>query len=151
MRDGSHVRRPEFLFVYGTLLSTVRGPVGEAERRALRWHGRRVGRATLGGRLHQMEGYPGLVPGRLAFPRVHGEVWRIVRPRQLWPVLDAYEGLLWDPPDYARGATTVRRADGRRLATWVYRPSRDITGLPLGGISKPSWQGCVDALRSTQL
>ena len=117
-------KRSEFLFVYGSLLSSVRGHWGTAERRALRWHARRIGFGTVPGYLFDLGGYPGLAISRHVSEVAQGEVWRIIDGRRLWPVLDAYEGLDATPPEYVR-------EDGRGSAR--ARPSHDGLGLSPSG------------------
>jgi gamma-glutamylcyclotransferase (GGCT)/AIG2-like uncharacterized protein YtfP len=70
------------------------------------------------------------VIGRRVSEAVHGEVWRIIDGRRLWPVLDAYEGLDREPPEYDRGRVTVRFMTGYELSAWVYRPLADLSEAP---------------------
>lgn len=122
-------RNKQFLFVYGSLLSTARGNMGARQRRFLRWHARRIGWATTAGRIYDLGGYPGLRRSQISRPAAQGELWAIVDGRRLWPVLDAYEGLSDEPPVYVRTVAPVVRCDGRRDMAWLYewtgeRPAR---------------------------
>ena len=141
---GSGGREPRTLFVYGTLMSTARCPMGRAQRRTLRWHARLAGRATVQGLLHQMEGYPGIAWSKRGRDVVHGEAWRIVRPRPLWRLLDSYEGLDRSPPDYAREPAMIRLVSGLEVPAWVYRPLCAITTLP--PVPNGRWRSRVETL-----
>jgi gamma-glutamylcyclotransferase (GGCT)/AIG2-like uncharacterized protein YtfP len=132
-------KRSEILFVYGSLLSSVRGRLGAAERRALRWHSCRIGFGVVPGRLHDLGGYPGLAISRRISEVVHGEVWRVIDSRRLWPVLDTYEGLDCTPPQYARGIVTVRVVSGQTLTADVYRPLANLCGTPRA--PRGRWRG----------
>ena len=142
-------KRSEFLFVYGSLMSNARGRLGMAERRALRWHARRIGLATRPGKLHDLGGYPGLVISRRGPPAghvrgvhdgvVYGEVWRIIDGRRVWPLLDAYEGLDRVPPHYARALARVRLVSGRCLTVWVYLALDHVSALPRA--PRGRWRG----------
>jgi gamma-glutamylcyclotransferase (GGCT)/AIG2-like uncharacterized protein YtfP len=138
------------LFVYGTLLSRARHPMGARLGREARL----LGEATIQGRLYSLGRYPGLVesPGRQY--AVHGEVYDLENPVASLGWLDAYEGIVPGAPDkspYERVERPVRlmRLDLRlasRLASdgtltaWVYLYRKSVSRLPevLGG-SWMSW------------
>jgi gamma-glutamylcyclotransferase (GGCT)/AIG2-like uncharacterized protein YtfP len=125
MRQG----RREYLFVYGSLLASVHGAMGLEERRVLRWNARLVARGTSPGRLHDLGRYPGLAVSTRICEVAHGEVWRIVDGRRLWPLLDAYEGIDRVPPDYVRASVNARLACGLEVRVWVYRSLADLAEL----------------------
>lgn len=106
------------LFVYGTLLSGARHPMGERLRREASL----AGEAVLPGRLYRIARYPGLVEGDAEAGLVHGEVYRLNSAATLkW--LDAYEGIVpgqGDANDYERVERTVRLAAYKEIAAWVY-------------------------------
>src|SRR6267142_6621267 len=70
-----------------------------------------VGEGSVGGRLLDLRGYPGLVAGA---GRVKGELYRLDDP-ELLPVLDREEGY-----NFVRSIRTVTLAGGRRARAWVY-------------------------------
>ena len=123
-RSSWRVREPAFVFVYGTLRSTERGALGATERRHMRWLARRIGRATISAIVFDLGGYPGAVPLEASYRKVHGEIWQIVHPRRLLPLLDAYEGVGDGGDEYARvqiDATMACGPLGRwRVAAWMY-------------------------------
>lgn len=118
----------EYLFVYGTLLSTAGHPMG----RRLGGEGRRIGRATISGRLYDLGKWPGLVDCARERETVHGEVHEITDPASFgW--LDAYEGIDAGPSqvnEYARVKRPVRLESGRIVTAWVYLYQWDLTDAP---------------------
>lgn len=115
------------LFVYGTLMSTARHPMGA---RLLR-EARLVGAATIAGRLYRLGWYPGLVEAADG-AIVHGEVFALADPAMSLAWLDAYEGLQPEDPgndEYKRLERTVQLASGEELTAWVYLYQRDVSGL----------------------
>ncbi|WP_202839548.1 gamma-glutamylcyclotransferase family protein [Luteimonas saliphila] len=120
----------EHLFLYGTLM---RGEHAHA-RFGLSTRAAYVGDACVMGRLHDLGGYPTLVPGE---GRVEGEVHRIVDPGLL-AELDLYEAC--DPAneadsDYVRRVVAVPE---HGVDAWVYcHRGPPPEGTPLPG---PRWR-----------
>jgi len=87
--------RPEFLFVYGTLLSVAEHPMG----RLLRESADELGSGFIRARLYLIEEidqfgtniYPGAVPSAFDEDRVYGIVYRIHTPEPMFTKFDAYE------------------------------------------------------------
>jgi gamma-glutamylcyclotransferase (GGCT)/AIG2-like uncharacterized protein YtfP len=106
------------LFVYGTLLSGARHPMGERLRREARL----LGEASVAGRLYSLGQYPGLVEDAAAEGCVvHGEVYALDNPAAALTWLDAYEGIHPDsPPEYERVERKVQLVCGATLGAWVY-------------------------------
>lgn len=122
---------PEHVFVYGSLLSRVRGEPGGHERRLLRWSARRLGWATMNGRLYDLGAFPAAALVRRQSCRVHGEVWQVHEPRRLLAALDTYEETAATKPLYARVAQPVRLSCGRMVTAWVYLCVADLDGFPV--------------------
>ncbi len=102
-----------YLFVYGTLMSTATGFLGQTQRARLAGESEPVGAAFVGGRLYDLGRYPGLVvagaapvAGKLAGVQhgpcagmrnvVYGEVVKLIDARASLRWLDAYEGVYGD-------------------------------------------------------
>lgn len=106
-----------YLFVYGTLMSTATGFLGQTQRARLKGESEPVGPATVGGRLYDLGRYPGLVvtspasaagrpagvqsvsgafSGAGARDVVFGEVVKLIDARRSLRWLDAYEGVYGD-------------------------------------------------------
>lgn len=116
------------LFVYGSLMSAARHPMGERLAREARL----LGPASIQGRLYRISWYPGLVDSDAPHERVHGEVYGLDRPAQSIEWLDAYEGL--EPRttrggEYERVARPVLLASGAEITAWVYLYRADVAGL----------------------
>jgi gamma-glutamylcyclotransferase (GGCT)/AIG2-like uncharacterized protein YtfP len=126
------------LFVYGSLLSRVRHPMGTRLRR----EGRLIGEATIQGRLYSLGRYPGLVEAADSPYRVQGEVYDLKAAATSLKWLDAYEGIVPGKPDrspYERVERPVRLASGETLNAWVYLYRRSVRTQPevLGGYWTP--------------
>ncbi|MPY67480.1 gamma-glutamylcyclotransferase [Deinococcus sp. SDU3-2] len=111
--------RPPRVFVYGTLR-----PGGRNAGLAARCGQPQTQAATLSAfRLLHLspENYPAIVPGEPG-ERVQGEV--LTYPPQVWaqvfPLLDALEGVDETPPLYHRQRVTVALASGEAEEVWVY-------------------------------
>jgi len=116
------------LFVYGSLLSAARHPMGERLAREAHC----LGDATLKGRLYRISWYPGAVEGGRGDERVHGEVYRLHNAARALQWLDAYEGLAAGAGpggEYARRERPVLLASGAAIAAWVYLYCGDVGGL----------------------
>jgi gamma-glutamylcyclotransferase (GGCT)/AIG2-like uncharacterized protein YtfP len=122
------------LFVYGSLLSTVRHSMGTR----LRGEARLVGLATIVGRLYSLGRYPALVESAEGPYPVHGEVYALANPASSLEWLDQYEGIVPGRPDqspYAREERPVSLASGGSVVAWVYLYRRSVRTRPevLGG------------------
>jgi gamma-glutamylcyclotransferase (GGCT)/AIG2-like uncharacterized protein YtfP len=118
------------LFVYGSLMSTARHPMGER----LRAEAQLIGAATIQGRLYRVSWYPGVVESADPGDRVHGEVYVLGDPGRALAWLDAYEGIAADndaSAEYTRLERPVRLATGEETAAWVYLYRKDVSGLAL--------------------
>lgn len=116
------------LFVYGSLMSDARHPMGDRLRREAKL----VGKATLQGRLYKVSWYPGAIAGDDPGERVHGEVYALDEPARALEWLDAYEGIAGAPPgtaEYERAERRVQLASGEEFAAWVYLYCKDASKL----------------------
>jgi gamma-glutamylcyclotransferase (GGCT)/AIG2-like uncharacterized protein YtfP len=116
------------LFVYGSLMSSSRHPVGDRLRREARL----IGEASIAGRLYEISWYPGLVARGQPDEFVQGEVYALERPAHALAWLDQYEGLVPGDPDageYERVERPVQLATGETIAAWVYLYRKDPAGL----------------------
>ncbi len=124
---------PSYLFVYGTLMTRARGPLGASQRARLASKGTSLGAATIAGRLIDLGTYPGLLEPAAPGDLVHGEVFRLDRPDEVISWLDSYEGVSPQaaPHDeYARMLTPARLATGEEVTAWVYRYRGEASGFP---------------------
>jgi gamma-glutamylcyclotransferase (GGCT)/AIG2-like uncharacterized protein YtfP len=117
------------LFVYGSLMSTAGHRMGARLRR----EARRIGAATIQGRLYRVSWYPGAVDTTAPEQRVHGEIYVLDNPTLALAWLDAYEGIApsrGETGEYGRFERPARLADGTETAAWVYLYQKDVTSLP---------------------
>jgi gamma-glutamylcyclotransferase (GGCT)/AIG2-like uncharacterized protein YtfP len=82
------VTTPEHLFVYGTLRRSFDNDAAKQLRDCSRF----LGEGTVRAELHQLDGYTGMVPDAHSTNLVRGEIFEIIEPAHLWPILEAYEG-----------------------------------------------------------
>ncbi|MEO8651924.1 MAG: gamma-glutamylcyclotransferase family protein [Hyphomicrobiaceae bacterium] len=133
---------PAYLFVYGTLMTRTRGPLGASQRARLHREGTGLGAATIAGRLVALDAYPGLIEPAAPGDIVHGELFRLDQPVEVLSWLDSYEGVSPQPTaqgEYVRASTPARLATGEEFKAWVYRYCGATFGLPT--IPSGRWDG----------
>ena len=119
---------PEHLFVYGIL----RRGFSNDHARMLRASCEFLGEASFHGKLFDVGSYPAAVASPEPGDIVRGEIYRMMRPRQLLPMLDRFEGCGADdaePHLYRRESMEVRLDSGRKLSAWVYLYNRETDRL----------------------
>lgn len=122
---------PVHLFVYGTLRPEAAGPVQARLMRGLR----RVGRASIAGRLHDTGAYPAAVPSDQAAERITGELFAMDAGAAdgVLGALDAYEGIDAAHPAlslFRRHRVRAEREDGMCVDAWAYFYNRTADLLP---------------------
>lgn len=130
----------KWLFVYGTLLSRSRDPIGDDMRRNLHRRCIKRRRARISGLLYDLGGYPGWVeqPGGSGW--VDGEVLLLSDPAEAFTWLDPYENIDSLHPDsgeYARIVRQIQVGPTESLRAWVYGYRGDLIGRRR--ISKGKW------------
>ena len=116
-----HDSRPEYLFVYGTLVDGRRSP--EMDRLMLGLE--KIGAGSVRGTIGDHHGYPGAILDGDSSSAIQGEVYRVQAP--VLSQLDRYESFSAQDPSnslYLRLAYPVRLEDGRILSCWMYLPNR---------------------------
>jgi gamma-glutamylcyclotransferase (GGCT)/AIG2-like uncharacterized protein YtfP len=126
------------LFVYGSLMSTARHPMGMRLAREARL----LGPATIQGRLYRVSWYPGVVESANPQHRVHGEAYLLQDPAASLAWLDEYEGIRPGssrPAEYARVERAVRLGSAKTIPAWVYlyQQAVDPACLIAGGHWRP--------------
>ena len=120
----------QFLFVYGTLRQNAKHPMHQQ----LAMYARFVAMARLQACLYQVSYYPGAVPSSDAANQVVGELYQLVQPEQLLPLLDNYEECgpgFAEPQEYRREPQQVMLENGISVSAWVYIYNRNIVELRL--------------------
>lgn len=120
----------QFLFVYGTLRQNAKHPMHQQ----LAMYANFVGIARLQACLCQVSSYPGAVPSSDAADQVVGELYQLLQPEQLLPLLDIYEECgegFAQPQEYHRELQQVTLDNGESVSAWVYIYNRDTSGLKL--------------------
>jgi gamma-glutamylcyclotransferase (GGCT)/AIG2-like uncharacterized protein YtfP len=135
------MNNPVRIFVYGTLrrlhgnpMHSLLGPVNFR------------GRATCRGLLYCAGSYPALVKSDGADDRVVGEVYELLNPAGVIPVLDEYEA--FDPVNpsgslFSRELDIVQLDNGEVVEAWLYyfnRPVNPLDRIPDGDFA--TWLGC---------
>lgn len=119
---------PEYLFVYGTLRKGVAAPMYSMLAR----HCEFFADGFINGRLYEVNGYPGLVLSGSGDDIVRGELYRILNPETVLPVLDDYEECSEaypEPREYCRRQLRVASDEGSEISAWVYVFNHDVSGL----------------------
>uniref|UniRef100_A0A486XK08 Gamma-glutamylcyclotransferase AIG2-like domain-containing protein n=1 Tax=Rheinheimera sp. BAL341 TaxID=1708203 RepID=A0A486XK08_9GAMM len=97
-------------------------------------HARFVGMARLQACLYQVSYYPGAVPSSDVADQVLGELYQLLQPKVLLPLLDNYEECgpgFTQPQEYRRELQQVTLANGASVSAWVYIYNRSTVGLRL--------------------
>ena len=118
----------DYLFVYGTLRQNANHPMHQQ----LATHARFVAMARLQACLYQVSYYPGAVPSNNVANQVLGELYQLLQPEQLLPLLDNYEECgpgFAEPQEYRRELQQVMLESGASVIAWVYVYNRDTSGL----------------------
>jgi gamma-glutamylcyclotransferase (GGCT)/AIG2-like uncharacterized protein YtfP len=126
------------LFVYGTLRSDAGGAMHDRLMRGVR----RVGPASIRGRLYDAGRYPAAVASDDPAERVTGELYAVDvdAADALLAALDAYEGVDAAHPAlslFRRSVVAAEREDGMRVPAWVYFWNRPVDLLPR--VSSGDW------------
>ena len=118
-----------FLFVYGTLLHSVKTTVTDHLRKQSSF----VGEAYVQGHLYDLGSYPGLVLDDSSDTMVYGHLLELKTPKDSLSFLDAYEAI----PDGRTNTSEYRRDEVRIkfgadfLTCWAY-----LYNLPTSGLKK---------------
>ncbi len=123
-RAAAATAAPDHLFVYGSLRAAIKDDARAASD-VLFAHARRLGEASMQGRLYAVSWYPGFNPGHSRTERVVGDVWRIRNRAALFTALDSYEGR-----EYVRARRVARLTSGVKLNAWVYIYATELNGAP---------------------
>ncbi|MCI0381140.1 MAG: gamma-glutamylcyclotransferase [Gemmataceae bacterium] len=136
-----------YLFLYGTLLPEHVSPDLKSVVQRLR----RLGSATIAGRLFDLGEYPALVLDTSAETRVTGEVFELPDDPGVLQSLDAYEEFDPNDPDgslFLRKRMPIELRDGRRILAWVYIYNRDPSHSPLvSGGNYSEWKAASHTAR----
>ena len=68
--------------------------------------------------MYDLGNYPGYVEEPIG--DVKGELYRIDKIDRVFEVLDKYEGLFDDEPEYIRQKKTIELPDGEKVESWIY-------------------------------
>lgn len=80
------------------------------------------GSASIHAALYDIGNYPGAVPSNDPNSMVRGEVIELMRPENVWKILDKYEGCDQNGVgrEYSRQTESVQLEDGEVVQAWVY-------------------------------
>ena len=112
----------EYLFVYGSLLTTAGHPM----HNYMRGFCDLMGNASVGGIKIELDGYPGLIPSGDPDARVEGELFLIHNgaSEKLFNGLDHYEGCSEDDPEphefFRHRQEVTLLSDQKTYEAWVY-------------------------------
>lgn len=119
---------PDFLFVYGTLMSCSSHPMSLF----LRKNARLLGPAKMPGRMYSLGAYPAAVYDEKAETQICGELYELLNAGILFPELDRYEGIHDQPEapaEYSREVVRVTFASSS-VHCWTYLCKEENIALP---------------------
>ncbi|HKK75083.1 MAG TPA: gamma-glutamylcyclotransferase family protein [Saprospiraceae bacterium] len=118
----------DYIFVYGSLMATVRSRVARTFHEQAEF----VGAGQIQGILYDLGQYPGLILSAEEH-YVQGHVFRLLNKDTLLPFLDEYEGLIPEQPElseYRREIAQVKISD-QPYHCWMYLYNQSTNDLPL--------------------
>ena len=125
----------DYLFVYGTLRrDAVRSAAGERAFAQLEAAASFVERASMDGRLFEVDGYPGGCYQFAVGSHVIGELYQVDDVAGLFAALDAYEECnsnAAEPQEYQRQRVPIALDSGSVVYAWVYLYNCSIDELAL--------------------
>ena len=125
----------DYLFVYGTLRrDAVRTAAGECAFAQLEAAASFVERASMDGRLFEVDGYPGGCYQFAVGSHVIGELYQVDDVAGLFAALDAYEECnanAVEPQEYQRQRVPIALDSGSVVYAWVYLYNCSIDELAL--------------------
>lgn len=118
----------EYLFVYGTLRSEFKTPIGVKFRQ----NSQLIASASIAGLLYEVDNYPGAIATDKHNLRIKGELYRLCNISKQLIMLDEYEdcGVNFpEPHEYKRQITQVETEDKNRIQAWVYYYNLPVDNL----------------------
>ncbi len=109
----------EYLFVYGTLLSSIDTPMSVF----LMGNSENVGKGSVLAKLYDLGNYPGIVLSNIKTDKVYGQVIKVLNPLPIFKELDNYEGVgthFRSPNLYKRELIDVLLDSDTTIKCWVY-------------------------------
>lgn len=112
---------PQYLFVYGTLLTAIQHPLHQELVAKAQY----LGRASFQGKLYALanKNYPAAISSAETNAQVFGEVYLVHCVDELFALLDDYEecsAAFPAPTEYIRQQVPVVLNEGQTLTAWVY-------------------------------
>ncbi|MDX2245440.1 MAG: gamma-glutamylcyclotransferase family protein [Bacteroidia bacterium] len=121
------LKKSDKLFVYGTLLRDTENPMSAY----LKSKSTFVNEGTMSGKLFKVDFYPGAVFLPESNQKVHGEIYSIQNPEEVFEVLDTYENYTPQAPEqslFTRKVVPVNVA-GETVYCWAYLYNHRTEGL----------------------
>ena len=119
--------RPEYLFVYGTLMQGFDNPFAEKLQKNAVFKGK----GSFPGLLYAVSWYPGALYFEESNSPVFGEVYQMFNVPELLRDLDEYEDVFEDERAslYVRRVVPVRLHNGEIIDCWAYLYNQSVGGL----------------------
>ena len=111
--------KAEYLFVYGTLMSSIEHPMSKY----LSSNATFIGRGYISGTLYDLGEYPGLLDAEDKNSQVFGEIFDICGKVALLRRIDEYEGCGKSQPKphlYERRSVSVKLTSEQDIMAWTY-------------------------------
>ena len=119
----------EFIFVYGTLRKEFSSSMSSILQRCCNY----LSPGQMQGKMYEVGEYPGAVESDNPEDIVHGDIYSIIDPEIVLPVLDEYEECsekFSRPHEYVRKMKMISTPGGESISAWVYIYNHDVTGFP---------------------
>jgi gamma-glutamylcyclotransferase (GGCT)/AIG2-like uncharacterized protein YtfP len=129
------MKQPEYLFVYGTLMSGIENPINFQ----MAEYGEFMGLGIIPAKLYLVDYYPGAILDTQGLGTVQGEIYRLLHPKQTLKTLDTYEEYSYRQraqSEFVRKKIEVKQlSNDEKILAWTYifnRPTAALINLQSG-------------------
>ncbi len=123
------MKQPDYLFVYGTLMSGIENPINFQVAE----YGEFIGLGIISAQLYLVDYYPGAIMDMHGLGTVQGEIYRLLYPKKTLKLLDEYEEYTYrqrSHSEFVRKKVEVKQlSNNEKIIAWTYIFNKSTTSL----------------------
>lgn len=123
------MKQPDYLFVYGTLMSGIQNPINFQ----MAEYGQFIGLGIMSAQLYLVDYYPGAIMDTHGLGTVQGEIYRLLYPKKTLKILDEYEEYSYrqrSVSEFVRKKVEVKQlSNNEKIMAWTYIFNKSTTTL----------------------